>query len=437
MFGIRLQNANFVKNILMVTRDLLKIIIQEGKEIIRDVQLHPRPFQYEPNARYVMVGVRQAGKSYTLYQIAKTLIVDGYDLDQFVYLDFDDERLIGMKSDEFDFILQAHSSSSVKTPVFFFDEIQNVEGWEHFARRLANRKFKVYISGSNAKMLSREIQTTLGGRYLESRIFPYSFNEYLGAKGIILTNEWEFSSQRHDVKRHFDEYFKWGGFPELLLFNNKRKWLNGLYEKILLNDIMLRNNVKNEMAIRLTFRRLAESVMMPVSYTRISNLIKAAGSSASVSTVSDYVKYGKEGCFIFSLENYAAKFSEKETVKKHYFIDNGLLNVFMSQGNSPLLENLIAIDLYRKYNKEVYFYHNDFEVDFFLPEQKLAIQVAYSVLAGENINTLARELTGLDKLSNRFPDIKLMIVTFDEEGQVKSKKGNNVEIIPAWKFLIS
>lgn len=421
----------------MITRDLLKIIIQEGKEIIREVQLHPRPFDYEPNARYVMVGVRQAGKSYTLYQIAKRLIEDGYEIDQFVYLDFDDERLIGMKSDEFDLILQTYNSSFTKTPVFFFDEIQNVEGWEHFARRLANRKFKVYISGSNAKMLSREIQTTLGGRYLESRIFPYSFREYLSAKGIVLTNNWEYGFERHDVKRSFDEYFKWGGFPELFLFNNKRKWLNGLYEKILLNDIILRNNVKNEMAIRLTFRRLAESVMMPVSYTRISNLIKAAGSSASVSTVSDYMKYAREACFIFSLENYAAKFSEKETIKKHYFVDNGLLNVFMSQGNSPLLENIIAIELYRKYDEDVYFYHNDFEVDFFLPEQKLAIQVAYSVLADENINTQERELAGLDKLSNRFQGIKLLIITFDEEGQIKSKKGNDVKIVPAWKFLLT
>lgn len=421
----------------MITRELLRIIIQEGKEIIREAELHPRPFEYEPNARYVMVGVRQAGKSYTLYQIAKALIEEGYELDQFVYLDFDDERLIGMKSDEFDFILQAYNSSSIKTPVFFFDEIQNVEGWEHFARRLANRKFKVYISGSNAKMLSREIQTTLGGRYLEERIFPYSFNEYLNTKGIELKKDWEYGAQRHDVKRYFDDYCKWGGFPELLLFKNKRKWLNGLYEKILLNDIILRNNVKNEMAIRLTFRRLAESVMTPISYTRISNLIKATGYKISVSTVSDYIKYGKEACFIFSLENYAAKFSERETVKKHYFVDNGLLNVFMSHGNSPLLENIIAIDLYRKYNNKVYYYHNDFEVDFFLPDQKLAIQVAYSILTGENINTLERELAGLDRLSNRFPDTKLQIVTFDEEGQVESKKGNIIEIVPVWKFLLS
>lgn len=420
----------------MITRDLLRTIIQEGKETIQEVELLTRPFDFEPNARYVMVGVRQAGKSYTLYQIAKKLIKDGFELDQFVYLDFDDERLIGMKADELDLILQAFNSSYALTPVFFFDEIQNVDGWEHFARRLANRKLKVYISGSNAKMLSREIQSTLGGRYMETRIFPYSFKEFLTANGIELTTDWKYTSQRYDVKRCFDEYFKWGGFPELLLFNNKRKWLNDLYKKILLNDIILRNKVKNEMAIRLTFRRLAESVMMPVSYTRISNLIKAAGGTSSVSTVSDYVKYAKEACFIFSLENYAAKFSEKEAIKKHYFIDNGLLSIFMSQGNSPLLENLIAIDLYRRHD-EVYFYRTDFEVDFLLPDQRMAIQAAYSVLGSENTDTLERELTGLEKISKRFPDYKLLIVTFDEEGEIESKKGHKVEIIPAWKFLLT
>lgn len=119
----------------------------------------------------MLVGIRQAGKSYLLYQRAKQFLKEGHDIKEIVYINFDDERLLGMKAEDFDLILQAYSTMYNYKPILFFDEIQNVEGWEHFARRLANHKYMVFITGSNAKMLSRDIATTLGARYFDEKVF--------------------------------------------------------------------------------------------------------------------------------------------------------------------------------------------------------------------------------------------------------------------------
>lgn len=151
---------------------------------------------------------------------------EGTDIRSIVHIDFDDERLLGITVADFDLILQTYYSYRSEKPVLLFDEIQNVEGWEHFARRLANQKYRVFITGSNARMLSRDISTTLGGRFLDDKVLPYSFGEYLGAKGINLDADWEYSKQRNLVQQSFRDYFYWGGFPELLLYKNKRKWLN-------------------------------------------------------------------------------------------------------------------------------------------------------------------------------------------------------------------
>ena len=181
---------------MAITKEVFRLLIREGQELIRDVELYERPFEFEGNGRYVLVGVRQAGKSYMLYKRAKQLLADGHRLEEFVYIDFDDERLIEMTSDDFDLILQAYKAVYPHKPILFFDEIQNVDGWEHFARRLANQKYTVYITGSNAKMLSRDIHTTLGGRYADEEVYPYSFAEYLEAQGIALGAEWEYGAER-------------------------------------------------------------------------------------------------------------------------------------------------------------------------------------------------------------------------------------------------
>ena len=225
----------------------------------------------------------------------------------------------------------------------------------------------------------------------------------------------------------------WGGCPELLMYRNKRRWLNDLYEKILLGDVILRNKVKNEMALRLTIKRLADNVMQPTSYNRIANLVKGTGVSTSVASVIDYVRYAKEACILFPLENYASKFVEKETVKKHYFIDNGLLSIFLIGGEAVLLENICAVHLYRKYENGLYFYNKNIEVDFFVADEAYAVQVSYSISDEE---TRKREVDGLKKLHTFMPLKRMVIVTFDEEETIKLDDDRFIEVIPVWKWLL-
>ena len=421
---------------MAITKETFRTLIHEGQEEIKDVELYDRPFDFEENGRYVLVGVRQAGKSYMLYKRARQMMAAGYQLEDMVYINFDDERLMGMTADDLDLILQAYQSVYNRTPVLFFDEIQNVDGWEHFARRLANKKYHVYITGSNAKMLSRDIQTILGGRFLDALIYPYTFAEYLEAKGVALEKEWQYGSQRAVVQQSFTDYMKWGGFPELLLFRNKRTWLNGLYEKILLGDIIQRNKVKNEMALRLTMKRLAENVMQPISYNRVANLIRSTGSSIAVSSVSDYVRYAQEACMLFSLENYASKFVEKETVKKHYFVDNGLLSIFLFNGDAALLENLCAIHLRKRYGEELCYYNKNVEVDFLIAEEGYAVQASYSIYGEGMQETFERETKALKQLDAFLSLKRMVIVTYDEEGTVPLENGKQIEVIPAWKWLL-
>lgn len=187
------------------------------------------------------------------------------------------------------------------------------------------------------------------------------------------------------------------------------------------------------MALRLTIKRLADNVMQPTSYNRIANLVKDTGVRTSVASVIDYVRYTKEACMLFPLENYASKFVEKETVKKHYFIDNGLLSIFLIGGETALLENICAVQLYRKYEDKLYFYNKNIEVDFFVADEAYAVQVSYSISDEE---TRKREVDGLRKLHS-FQSLKRMvIVTFDEEETIKLTDSSIIEVIPAWKWLL-
>lgn len=416
--------------------ETLKAIIIEGQELLPQIELVPRRFEFEPAAHYVFVGVRQAGKSYLLYLRARQMMEDGIKLNQMVFVNFDDERLIGMKASELDLILKAYSAMFDLKPVLFLDEIQNVEGWEHFVRRLADRKYMVYVTGSNAKMLSREIATTLGGRFIEQRVYPYSFPEYLRAKGIELDDQWQYGDRRGMVERVLNDYFLWGGFPESLLYINKRRWLNELYEKIILSDILQRNGIKNEQAMRLTVKRLAENIKTPTSYNRLANMVKAAGVRTSPASVMDYVKMCRDSCLIFSLDNFSSKFVEKETVKKHYFVDNGLLHVFLTDSETSLLENLCALTLFREHfdsdENSVYYYNKEVGIDFYIPSEKRAVQACYSL---RDAGTEEREIRALRTFHELYGLEKAEIVTYSEEREIVFPE-LTIHIVPLSKWLI-
>ncbi|MDY4753684.1 MAG: ATP-binding protein [Prevotella sp.] len=415
-----------------MNKELFRAIISENQEFIGSIPLVERPLHLEESGNYVFVGVRQAGKSYLLYQRVKELLGCGINLHDIVYVNFDDERLLGMTTDDFDLILQAYYSMYGGQPIFFFDEIQNVDGWANFARRLANQKHRVYVTGSNAKMLSRDIETVLGGRYLSVNVFTYSFEEYLKAIGISVSGGSQYGRKANELQRHFRTYFEWGGFPELVNFREKRVWLNSLYNRIFFNDLVVRHKVKNEDSLRMCIRRLAESVMQPCSLNRLSNLVKSTGMPCSPSTVMEYVRYLQESCLLISLDNYASKFVDKETVKKHYFIDNGLLHLFINNPDTALLENLCAINLYKRYGKGVYYFNRNIEVDFYVPDEKLAIQASFRM---SEEATLEREIKALVALHGLYETQRNLIITYEDEG-IMERDGIKIEIIPVWKWLL-
>ena len=415
-----------------MNKELFRAIISENQEFIGSIPLVERPLHLEESGNYVFVGVRQAGKSYLLYQRVKELLGCGINLHDIVYVNFDDERLLGMTTDDFNLILQAYYSMHDGQPIFFFDEIQNVDGWANFARRLANQKHRVYVTGSNAKMLSRDIETVLGGRYLSVYVFTYSFEEYLKAIGISVSGGSQYGRKANELQRHFRTYFEWGGFPELVNFREKRVWLNSLYNRIFFNDLVVRHKVKNEDSLRMCIRRLAESVMQPCSLNRLSNLVKSTGMPCSPSTVMEYVRYLQESCLLISLDNYASKFVDKETVKKHYFIDNGLLHLFINNPDTALLENLCAINLYKRYGKGVYYFNRNIEVDFYVPDEKLAIQASFRM---SEEATLEREIKALVALHGMYETQRNLIITYEDEG-IMERDGIKIEIIPVWKWLL-
>lgn len=413
-------------------KELFRSIISENQDFIGSITLVERPLALEENGNYVFVGVRQAGKSYLLYERVQQLIANGVKVEDIVYVNFDDERLQGMTANDFDLILQAYHSMYEGHPIFFFDEIQNVEGWANFARRLANLKYRVYVTGSNAKMLGRDIETVLGGRYLDIHVFPYSFSEYLKAVGISLSKGWQYGRKANEVQRQFRTYFDWGGFPELVNFREKRVWLNSLYNRIFFNDLIVRHKIKNEDALRLCVRKLAESVMQPCSLNRLSNLVKSTGVSCSPSTIMEYVRYLQESCLLISLDNYVSKFVEKETIKKHYFVDNGLLHLFINNPDTLLLENLCAITLYKQYGKQLCYYNRNIEVDFYVPEEGLAVQASYRM---SDEATLQREIKALTALHALYPLQRAIIVTYEDEGVIE-QDGLKIEIVAAWKWVL-
>ena len=414
-------------------REIMRRVILEYQDVISQIQLVERPFAFEERGNYVFVGVRQAGKSYLLYQQAQQLLRAGHEIEEIVYVNFDDERISDMDKDDLDLILQAQRTLSDHQPILFLDEIQNVEGWEHFARRLANQKYQVYITGSNARMLSRDIATVLGGRFWMQNVFTYSFEEYLKARHISLRKNWQSSRQRDEVAKEFNTYFYYGGFPELVNVIDKRSWLNGIFRKILFNDVIVRNSIRNEEALRMTIRRMADCVKQPTSYNRICNLVKSTGVSTSVQSIIDFAKYLRESCLVFAVENYASKFVERETIKKHYFIDNGLLNIFLTDPDTSLLENLCAIYLYKRYGASLYYYNRDIEVDFFIPDEGKAIQVCFRL--GED-ETTKREVQALEKLDKAFDLQELIIVSRDTEDVIPLRNGKSIQVIPVWKWLL-
>lgn len=417
-----------------MNHDILKEVILDQHEIIKKTKIVPRDYDFDLNANYVLIGLRRAGKSTLLYKIVKDLVEKGIEWNQIIYINFEDERLAEFSLNDFNDLLSVQAELTDKTGYFFLDEIQNIEGWEKFARRMSDSKEHTFITGSNAKMLSQEIENRLGGRYFTKYITPYNFKEFLTAKQIDFSDKSIFGTKESGkIKREFSEYFYFGGFPEALNYQNKREYISSIYQKVLLGDIAARNGIRNPNGLQLLMKKIAESVKDEISYSKLHNILKTIGVKISKDIVIDYIGYAKQSFLIFTIKNYFSKFVEKETTPKYYFNDNGLLNLFLNKEEPRLLENLVAINLWNNYKSNVYYLKSqNLDVDFFIEETGTAIQVAYSIT---NISD-DRETKSLVEAAKTLKEAKeFVILTYEEEKEL-NMDGVKIQVIPVWKWLL-
>ena len=419
-----------------MNHDILKQVILEQIELIQNAEIIGRDYEFEVYVNYILVGLRRAGKSTLLYKIARELVEAGCDWSQIVYINFEDDRLLGFTKDDFNDIIEtAYELTDAKEIYYFFDEIQIIDGWEHFARRMADQKKHVYITGSNAKMLSSEMEKVLGGRYLSKMIMPFSLSESLDYKEIAHDDKALLTtSKAAKVRRGCREYISNGGFPEAQLLSNKREYIKSVYEKVLLGDIVEREKVNNKMALRLMIKKIAETVMHEISFNTLAGNVKATGIKTSTDSIIDYASYAENAYLLFRNRNYVSKFAEKESTPRFYFYDNGLMSLFLIDKPSALLENAVAVYLKRRFGEEVYYFKSSktgIDIDFYLPEEGCAIQVAYSLESAED-----RETKSLISFAEKTEGIHRLIIVTNEEERTIVKDVHTIEVVPAYKFLL-
>ena len=275
-----------------MTKDLIKLLISEYQTYVSQVELISRNVELVDGLNYVFVGLRHAGKSYLMFQRIAQLIEQGHKKEEILYFNFEDDRIDSLDVKDLDLIKTCYEEMYDYRPIFFLDEIQLVDRWEKFARRLADQKYQVYITGSNAKMLSSEIATTLGGRYMIHEVYPYSFQEYLNANGIDIHEKNAIFAFGKQIVKLANTYFQHGGLPETVGMKEPRSWMSNLFSKIFFGDLVARYRIRNDYALRVMIRKMAESVKQPLSYNRIASIVSSTGKKLSTDAAIDYVELG-------------------------------------------------------------------------------------------------------------------------------------------------
>ena len=370
----------------------------------------------------VISGIRRCGKSTLLAQFSKKF-------KSFYYLNFDDERLINFNVSDFNNLMVAWQKK-YSAEIILLDEIQNVENWEWFVRRIYEEGYKIFITGSNAKLLSSELTTHLSGRYFKIELYPFSFKEFLDFKKI----DYRKNDTKNKVKilKSFDYYLKNGGFPEFIQFKDS-EFLKRVYEDVLYKDLLIRFNIREIKAFKQLANFLFANFTKEISYNSLKNTL----GFKSVTSVKNYIEFIQESFLVFELYKYDYSLKKQYVSdKKIYIIDNGIRNVVafsFSTDSGKLLENLVFLELKRR-GKEIYYFKDKKECDFAVREKnkiKAVIQVTDNLNAGDR----ERELFGLLAAMEKFKLKNGLILTKDQEDVIKNGK-LIINVIPVWKWLL-
>lgn len=418
-----------------IARDQLKMILKDQREAFEKKHLGIEREELTRVGKYlrlpyviVFSGLRRVGKSTLLAQIAHKFYPRGY-----YFVNFEDERMLNFSATDFDLLHEVLVELFTEQEVFFFDEIQNVPGWERFVRRMVDKGYKLYLTGSNASLFSQELGTKLTGRYLPIELLPFSFREFLAFKETPLPKTQILTPiERGRLKRHFNQYLSKGGIPDALKYPDSL-WPKVLYEDVIFRDVAARYQITEVRALKELSFYLISNVSRLISYNKVKELLKLG----SVNTVKNYVDY-LETAWLFLVVNrysYSVK-TQQIAPKKIYGIDTGMVREVgfsFSENRGILLENLVYLSL-RRSTKECYYFKcaNNLEVDFYLPEKRLLIQVAQNL---EGKKTKEREMEGLKRAAEELKIKKGFILTDDEKGIIK-KEGLVITIKPIYEWLL-
>jgi len=422
-------------------KEVFKFLIKEFHEtpfidaLERDLEL--------PETKKIisLVGSRRAGKTFYFYQLMKKLTREGKTpKNRVVYINFEDDRLLPLSTTDLNDLLEAYyelyPSNKGKEIYFFFDEIQNIKDWEVFVRRLDDKeKAKIFVTGSSSKLLSKEIATALRGRTLTFQLFPLNFKEFLRFQKIKLEKDFEYSSARFKIKKAFEEYLEFGGFPEVALEEQtvlKQKILNNYFEMFIYRDLVERFSIRNTTLLKNIVKFLITNLSNVFSinaYYRAISKEMAVGKD----TILEYVSYLEDINLIYLMPIFGYSVKKQQlNPKKAFCADNGLRNAVafkFSKDEGRLAENIVFLELKRR-QKEIFYWKNKNEVDFVIKNADNSLE-AINVSYTDEINE--REIKGLQGFKKEFKKTKkLTLITKDTE-----KKENGINFIPLWKWLLT
>ncbi len=419
---------------IKLNRNQLKTVLKEQylffkkqdlgieREKLKDVLKYSRGPQI-----VVISGLRRVGKSTLLAQIRKRKYQNN-----FYYLNFEDERLLNFQAQDFSLLHQLLLEMFGEKRTFFLDEVQNIPGWERFVRRLSDRGYKFYLTGSNASLLSQELGSKLTGRYALVELFPFSFKEYLIFKKEKIVSGVLTTKEKANLKRHFNHYLLKGGIADAL----KYPQLNihqQLYQDIIHRDIVARYKIEAVKSLKdLAFYLMSNNANL-ISFNKLKALLKLG----SVNTVSTFIDHLQMAWLFFTLNIYSFSVKKQQIApKKIYGIDTGMVNAVgfaFSKNKGRLLENLVYLVL-REKQKQIFYYKTKKgqEIDFYLPGNKLFIQVAQEI---ESSQAKEREIAALAVALKEVKGSRGLILTEDREDELRLGR-KKIKVVPIYNWIL-
>ncbi|MFH1288860.1 MAG: ATP-binding protein [bacterium] len=391
----------------------------------------------------VITGARRSGKSFIMKELANEIIGSGKNKNEILLINFEDPRFIQLDIKLLQQVYETYLEylDPKGAPYVFLDEIQEIEGWEKWVRTFQElQKGKVCVSGSNAKLLSKELGTLLTGRHLDMEVFPLSFKEFLSFKGIFIKDDMDIVSQRTKLKNLFNEYLEFGAFPEVVLSGQKQDILLHYFDDILNKDLVNRFKIRKPKKLKALTKYYLSNLSNLITFNSLEKFL-----GISMDTIEKFSGYLEDAYLVSFVKRFSFKVKEQEkSPRKVYCIDTGLANAVgfrFSENSGRLLENIVFLEFKRRQSKnskiEIYYWKDvqHREVDFVLKEGLKVTQLVQVCQQLGDFKIRERETSSLLKAMDEFAINEGLIISEDAEEEL-SLEGKKIKIVPLWKWLL-